>query len=191
MNLPGDDFTARLRSYVRRRIASASDADDVVQTVVLRLLSDPMRNQVPPPAWLLAAARTAIADHYRTRTREEDSLAEPAMVPGAEADARSDVTECLAPLLAGLADEDRVLLQRVDLEGASQADLAREMSLSASAMKSRVQRARARLRSALIARCEFERDSRGSPVGPATCRPSPTNEDCACRGDGSDSQECG
>ena len=184
MALVENEFTARLRAYVRRRVDSSSDADDVVQTVLLRLLQS---GQGPAPtspdAWLLATARTVIADHFRARARSGEELPESAGIPEGDHEDLSDIGRCLAPLLAGLSSEDRSLLQRVDVAGESQAELAREMGVSPSGLKSRVQRARDRLRNAVLARCEFERDSRGTPVGPATCRPGTSRDPCGCNGE--------
>jgi RNA polymerase sigma-70 factor (ECF subfamily) len=192
MNLPSDGFTERLRSYVRRRVATSSDADDVVQTALLRLLeSEAVSSDSSAQAWLLAAARNAIADHHRARARSGEPLTEPEAVPGTEPDEASDITECLAPVLAALAEDDRALLRRVDVEGDSQAELARELGLSVSGLKSRVQRARERLRKAVIARCEFERDRSGRPVGPATCRPRAAEDSCACDREPAGDRDCG
>lgn len=182
MELVADDFLARLKSYVRRRVPSSADAEDVVQTVLLRLLeARGARPPASPHAWLLAAARRAIVDLHRARARDgtepTQALDEPS-IP--EAEDLSDAAACLAPLLAGLPEDERRLLVRVDVEGASQAALARELGLSASGMKSRVQRARTRLREALLARCRVERDVHGLPLGDATCRDAATSRDCGC-----------
>jgi RNA polymerase sigma-70 factor (ECF subfamily) len=184
MDLAENEFAVRLRTYVRKRVPSSSDADDVVQTVLLRLLeSDRKRTLSSPKAWLLAAARTAIADHYRVRAKSAELLSDAAVITNSQLDDASDITKCLAPLLSGLPEEDQALLRRVDLEGQSQADLARQMGLSVSGLKSRVQRARARLRQAVLDRCQFERDSSGMPVGPASCKSTSSKDDCGCSGD--------
>jgi RNA polymerase sigma-70 factor (ECF subfamily) len=181
MGFAGNDFIGPLRTYVRRRVPSSSDADDVVQTVLLRLLeSDVEQSLASPTAWVLSAARTAIADHHRSRARSAELLPNTFEIPTSQPEDASDITECLVPLLAGLASDDQALLRRVDLEGESQAALAQEMGLSVSGLKSRVQRARGRLRDAVLSRCEFERDSQGSPIGPATCRPTTSPNGCGC-----------
>jgi RNA polymerase sigma-70 factor (ECF subfamily) len=58
----------------------------------------------------------------------------------------------------------------VDLEGRAQPDVARELGLSESGARSRVQRARARLRERLEACCRFAFDARGN-LTDATRRP--------------------
>lgn len=170
--LPDVDFYERLRAYVRRRVPRSFDTDDVVQTVMLRLLeSRKPRTLASTRAWLLAAARSAVVDLHRARARAGELIPDSNTILSVESEEGSDITECLLPLLGTLDPEDRTVLQRVDINGESQTGLARELSLSASGLKSRVQRARARLREAVLSRCVVERNARGMPVGPTTCKP--------------------
>ena len=85
------------------------------------------------------------------------------------ADVHDDVwmpfVECINPLLAGLNDADREAITLVDLQGASQAQVARDLGMSNSGLKSRVQRARQKMRSVLDECCEIEIDARGRPIG--------------------------
>jgi RNA polymerase sigma-70 factor (ECF subfamily) len=83
-------------------------------------------------------------------------------------------------LLGSLDAEDRILLERVDVAHESQVELAQEHSLTPTAMKSRVQRARTRLREAVLARCKVERDAQGRPTGAASCKPGPGGDACNC-----------
>lgn len=181
MSVVEPEFLARLRAFVRRRVPSAADADDVLQTIHLRLLES--RDRPAPEsthAWLLATARRAIADLHRARARSH-ARTEPAIdVAEQDGDDASDVTRCLAPLLARLAADDAELLTRVDVVGESQTAIARERSLSVSGLKSRVQRARERLRDAVLAHCAVERDATGFPAGPARCKPGPNGDACGC-----------
>lgn len=175
MDLVAEDFLTRLRAFVRRRVTSSADADDVVQTVLLRWLQSSQQSPAPAPhAWLVAAAKRAIIDLHRSRGRTDETADVEREVVEASDEERSDIGNCLAPLLATLPDEDRELLLRVDVEGASQTALAREFGITPSGLKSRVQRARTRLRAALTAHCIVDRDPHGHPVGPATCRPDPS-----------------
>jgi RNA polymerase sigma-70 factor (ECF subfamily) len=63
-----------------------------------------------------------------------------------------------------LPEEYADALRRVELEGQSQKDAARELGLSYSGMKSRVQRGRALLQQALLRCCAVERDVRGRVI---------------------------
>lgn len=175
------EFSARLRTWVRGRVPSSADADDVVQTVLLKLVeSGRVESLTSTHAWLRATARNVIADLHRSRASRSADSAEVADVASAEEDDDAEISRCLGPLLARLEPADRDVIQRVDVDGVSQAALARELALSASGMKSRVQRARARLRDAVLARCVVEFDGRGRPVGAPSCRPGDDAKRCGC-----------
>ena len=71
------EFQRRLRAFVRRRVPTDADADDVVQDALTRLV-----RHGPPPsgsvhAWLFTVARNVIIDRGRTRRDHVDGLHEP------------------------------------------------------------------------------------------------------------------
>lgn len=153
----------RLRDFVRQRVPAGVDPEDVVQDVLTRLLEH--ADQVPAgrvQAWALTAARNAIVDLLRRRrVAPLDGVG-----PAARRDEQdaTDLTACMRPLLGTLKDADRLVLEQVDAEGRSQADLARELGITSSTLKSRVQRARQRLRAVLEECCDVELDRRGAPL---------------------------
>lgn len=171
----------RLRSFVARRAPAGIEADDVVQDVLIRLLE--RADGVSPAkvdAWAVAAARNAIVDEVRRRRPVglEDEGSVRAANDTADVDL-ADLARCLRPLLELLDDEDRRLLERVDAGGASQADVARELGIPLSTVRSRVQRARQRMRTIIERCCEVELDARGVPVDARPRQPGSCGGDCA------------
>lgn len=161
------EFLDRLRAFVRRRVRSAHDADDIVQDVLTKFLQhDQSINSNSVHAWMFAVARRAIIDRSRANSRQ--SRSEPGDdLPLESPDgpsASAELARCMEPMLEALASDDRSLLKRIDIEGGSQADLARELGLSLSGLKSRVQRARRRLMGLLEDCCAVERDRAGQPA---------------------------
>ena len=174
------EFGARLRDYVRRRVPSAADADDVVQEVLTHLWQGRAPSApAAPTAWLFTVARHAIADlHRRRRRRPAQALEDDAELGAVKAPAPRELARCVRPLLDRLPAADRGLLERVDLGDESQTALAAELRLSVSGLKSRVQRARARLRHAVTECCRIELDRRGLPTDDYECR-RPGSCDCS------------
>lgn len=78
---------------------------------------------------------------------------------------RREVTDCLAPLVEHLNPTDREAIVLTEIQGLRLADAASRAGLSLSGMKSRVQRARHKLRSAILDCCEVALDGRGAPIG--------------------------
>jgi RNA polymerase sigma-70 factor (ECF subfamily) len=78
--------------------------------------------------------------------------------------ALQELATCLKPLISSLGPADQEALQLVEFEGLSQVEAAERLGLSVSGMKSRVQRARLHLRTALDECCRITLDRRGGIV---------------------------
>lgn len=158
----------RLRVYVARRV-NPGDADDVVQSVMVKLLerraeihADSVR------AWLFTVTRNAVAEYYRQHrpTVDLDTFGDVPENAGADPADRTigDLSDCLDPMLRMLSDADAEVLRRVDLQGTAQTDVAASLGVPLSTLKSRVQRARAKLRSAFDVCCSFDLSRTGAPI---------------------------
>ncbi len=179
-------FKNALGTYVRRRVGPA-EADDLISDILVRLVlhQGALAAATHPLAWLRRTAANAIADHYRSRAAErraldragqESALSHPtATLPDAAPDAAADIAACLMPFIHELPEADRDALLLTDLGGMTQSAAASQLGLSASGMKSRVQRARAKLKRRLLRCCAIETDRRGGIVDyqrrTTPCRP--------------------
>jgi RNA polymerase sigma-70 factor, ECF subfamily len=162
------DFGQRLRAYVARRVGPA-DADDIVQSVMVKLLE--RRDEIEADsvrAWLFTVTRNAVAEYYRQHrpSVDLDAFEE---IAGADVSDQADRTiaalsDCLEPMFRTLAASDAEVLRKVDLEGLPQIALAASMGIPLSTLKSRVQRARTKLRTAFDGCCEIERARGGAPI---------------------------
>jgi RNA polymerase sigma factor (sigma-70 family) len=138
-------------AYALRRVESREDAADVLAETFLiawRRLSE-----VPadPEArlWLYAVARHVIANLHRSerrRTRLGGRLAESLRTELATQAAPSGEAAEVLRAMTGLSDEDRELLLLVSWEGLSPSQAAKVLKVSSLAARSRLHRARRRLR---------------------------------------------
>lgn len=176
------EFHRRLRAFVRRRVRSDEEAEDIAQEVLLKFVreSDSI-DAGRGPAWILAVARREIADLHRRGGPRPAELSgdERARVDEDEPSALVELSHCVQPLLDRLAPADRDLLRRVDLLGESQAELADAQVLPRSTLKARVQRARERFRQELLECCSLALDARGLPSSYARRGP----DSCPCAGE--------
>jgi RNA polymerase sigma-70 factor, ECF subfamily len=174
----------RLRVYVARRV-NPGDADDVVQSVMVKLLE--RRAEIDAAsvrAWLFTVTRNAVSEYYR-QSRPSVDLDSFGDVPATDDVDPADRTignlsDCLDPMLRMLSESDADLLRRIDLKGEAQTDLAAALGIPLSTLKSRVQRARTKLRSAFDQCCAIDLGRNGAPIAferGAACAPS-------CSGDG-------
>jgi RNA polymerase sigma-70 factor (ECF subfamily) len=160
------DTLDRLQAFVAARVDDRELAADITQDVIVRSIASGALERVDnPAAWLYRSARNAVIDHYRTR-RQHISLEGLDAWPEQDADdvpndATRELSRCLQPMLDRLPDAARDALVRVDVDGETQLRVARELGLSLSGMKSRVQRARRDLKDLLEQCCAVDVDRRG------------------------------
>ncbi len=170
------ELHASIRGFVARRVRQPADVDDVVQRVFLQVhrALPTLRETDKLHAWVYQTTRRVIADFYRTpsQNREvatgtvEDIANELAASDSLEDDeaATRELSTCLKPLMSGLTAADQEALQMVEFDGVTQVEAAARLGLSVSGMKSRVQRARSHLRSALHDCCRIAVDRRGRVI---------------------------
>ena len=167
-------FESQLRRYVRGRVAPG-DVDDVIGDILLRLVrhARDLTEIDNATAWIYRVASNAVVDHHRRKSAEtralsraanrgasEDAGSETGAI--AEPDAAAALARCLTPLVRTLPEPYREALLLTDIGGLSQVEAGRRLGISASGMKSRVRRGRAKLKGALLGCCEIELDRRGA-----------------------------
>lgn len=151
-----------LRGWLLHHTGDPALCDDLLQDVFLRAMRhradlETLRNG---RAWLFEVARNRLTDHFR-RTRHAVPL--PDDLPAQETlPAPVDsLARCLPRVLGELSAEDREVIERCDLGGLSQQAYADQLGISLAAAKSRVQRARKRLRARLATACQVRFDEAG------------------------------
>jgi RNA polymerase sigma-70 factor (ECF subfamily) len=167
------EFQRRLRAFVSRRVRNSADVEDILQDTFLRIhrrLAE-VRSADRLAAWVFQVARSAIADHYRGRRPPgEASGAEPELPvaqgasAGEEEGAFAELAACLAPLVESLPAADREAVELSELRGLTQREASTRAGVTLSGMKSRVQRARRKLKAMLLDCCRIELDRRGGVV---------------------------
>ena len=169
LELLWEHYSHRLLAFIQSRVADPADADDIRQEVFIRihrhLCCRPEPEWNKPERWIYQIARHLIIDYYR---RRGELLAIPESVP-AEPDIAEDDPEVvlalsLKELINSLPEPYRQALILTEYHGLSQKQLAEQMGISLSGAKSRVQRARDKLRDMLLRCCHFEFDRRGHIV---------------------------
>ena len=160
-------FDEDLRAFVRRRVGDGDAAEDILQDVYLKIHSriDTLKDEEKVRAWVYRVARNAIVDYHRL-TKPSSELGEVPDEPPdpSEAELERELSGSVRRMLASLPPEHREALYLTEYEGLTQKELAERLGISLSGAKSRVQRARTRLKAALLDCCHFELDARGRVI---------------------------
>lgn len=152
-----------LRGYLCHRTGRVEDSEDLLQEVFIKALRQGERfcRVDNPRAWLFQVARNTLADRLRVSHAQvplPDDLAAPMDEPTLAVD---DLSQCLPRVLSELSEADRLAITLCDIEGRTQQDLADRLGISLPGAKSRIQRARQRLRSRMEAACKVRFDEQG------------------------------
>jgi RNA polymerase sigma-70 factor (ECF subfamily) len=161
------EFSAVLKRFILKRVGDEQVADDILQEVFIKVHRhlDTLEDDARLESWLYQITRNAITDFYRHSpafTALDDDT------PFTEQDDEDELQVALAVSVRGMMDllpePDRTALILDSLAGIPQAEIGARMGLSVSGAKSRVQRARAKLRGLLFDCCHFEFDRRGQVI---------------------------
>ncbi|MCR9159493.1 MAG: RNA polymerase sigma factor [Nannocystaceae bacterium] len=149
-----------IRRLCRRLCPDSTTADDVLQETLIAVLRNlgSYRGDASFTTWVYTVARTHYGRTLRTdqrhRARADRLAALVVSVPDAgagqdDALAASELRDRVQRALECLGPLDRAVLESRDFLGCSAAETARELSLTIPAVKTRLHRARARVRAML------------------------------------------
>ena len=166
------ELKTNLHRFISRRANNEADADDILQDVFFKIHSniECLRDTGKVHSWVYRITRNAIIDYYRSRRTDLSLDASPDAFEVAEEDAvesdtdREEILACLSPMVERLPNDYQRALVMSDVQGITQARVADELNLSLSGAKSRVQRARGKVKTMLLECCHFEFDRLGRAV---------------------------
>ncbi|HAA89881.1 MAG: RNA polymerase sigma factor [Thermoanaerobacterales bacterium 50_218] len=161
-----EEFAGPLKKFILKRVSNEYDAEDILQDVFCKICSniDELKDEGKLRAWVYQLARNAIIDYYRSRKFPVQLLESPenlAVQSLAGEDIVREVAQCLKSMINHLPEKYRQAIILTEFEGLSQKELSARLGLSFSGAKSRVQRARKKLKEMLLDCCRFEFDHLG------------------------------
>lgn len=179
------ELEQRLRPYLARRVASPADVDDLLQDIFVRMHQNlgSLRDDERFGGWVYRIANSALADRARRGSRapqlvQADHIAA-SLAPEAQADElQSDLGECVALFIGRLPSPYREAVTLTELEGLTQSAAAEMLCVSLSALKSRVQRGRDKIRHMFDECCQISLDCRGRVIECEARDPRQVPEDC-------------
>ncbi len=160
-----NDFHDRLLVFVEKRIFEREMTDDCVQDIFVKIYTglSSLRDNRKLESWIFQIARNTIVDFNRQTTKY-------ATVPinnqdpefETEDNKNEEIAKSIVPFIKQLPPKYSNSLMQYEIEGLSQKEISEREKISLSGAKSRIQRGRLKLMSALNECCKFEIDKRGN-----------------------------
>ena len=154
----------KLKSFVNRYTKDKAIADDIVQDVFLKVHSKlgQLKESEKLAGWIFQIARNTMTDYFRTKSK---TISQSDIDWESEKKPLNDcVTGCLQDMLTTLPTKYKQALELTEFKNLSQLELAKELNISYSGAKSRVQRARQMLKEKMDTAYLIKFDSYGNVV---------------------------
>jgi RNA polymerase sigma-70 factor (ECF subfamily) len=156
------DHESELRAFLQSRIHDAPQAEDLLQDVFIKALAEGNKfcELENARAWLFRVTKNQLIDYQRSH-EIYDEVPDKAEENNEEVPVEN-LANCLPFALSKMNAEDQEIIQRCDLDGMNQAQYAELKGLSLTGAKSRIQRARKRLKEELKNSCRIIFDDEGN-----------------------------
>ncbi len=174
---------ARVYQAVLRLVHDPAEAEDLTQETFARAVRalPAFRGESSLLTWLTSIARNVVLDRFRAiaRSRETgwdegddsslEAVPDPAPTPPADALERNESGACIQACVDVLPASERQVIELHDMLGLTAREIAEMLGASPGAIKTRLHRARAKLRAAFARHCEVYPTDRNE----LACRPKP------------------
>lgn len=163
--------------FISKRVHHLEDAQDLTQEVFYKLIQSQKKENISnPQGWLYSIAKNTIIDYYRKnkiQTEEIDADFSDLLIENQSdtpelslsEEQRTRLRNYLMSLIEQLPEEYRMVIQLSELEGLSQKEIAEELNMNYTTLRSKVQRGRAKLKKMISDCCDVIQGGKGSIIG--------------------------
>lgn len=163
-----DTFNLRLKQFILKRVPDGQSAEDILQDVFLKIHMHirTLKDEEKFQGWMYQIARNAIYDYYRQKFETTSDIPEMPYIPEdmLDEDVVQELAPCIREMINQLPPHYKQAIILTEYEGLTQRELAERLDLSFSGAKSRVQRAREKLKMMLLDCCHFQFDRLGKVI---------------------------
>ncbi|KAA2242689.1 RNA polymerase sigma factor SigZ [Chitinophaga agrisoli] len=163
-----EQFSGSLETFIHQKLNYTDQCNDILQDLYLKVYINigKIEKAGNIRAYLFQMAHNAVTDYHRKQQRAP-ALENDEIISLLE-DKQDELSEyqladcCLRPMIETLPEIYRQALILTELEGHTQQQLADKLDISLPAAKSRVQRAREKLKEIILQCCNYEFDKYGN-----------------------------
>jgi RNA polymerase sigma-70 factor (ECF subfamily) len=176
-----NNFDSHLSALVCKKVNHQDHCHDILQEVYIKVIQniDKINKAENIKSYLLKIADNAVTDHYRKQGNKNNNEIPADLLTINEPEVNDNSLQladcCLRPMIESLEPIYRDALIMIDLEGLTQKQYAEKACLSYTNAKTRVQRARQKLKEIILSCCTYEFDKYGNII---SCKKNQTK--CCC-----------
>lgn len=171
------DFNDELLGFIKARVNNPDTAQDMLQEVFIKIHQgfSQLSSKDKLASWVYQITRNTIIDYYRKKKLpvSDDSIFQGVAEEESDSSLNPQFINCLMPFVNQLPEKYKEALNKTVYGDLSQKEYAQELDISYTAVKSRVQRARQKLKELFTQCCNIQTDSYGNII-------SSNIDDCSC-----------
>lgn len=171
MNDIWNTFNHKLLSFIRSKVNNREDAEDLLQEVFIKIYSrlQDLKNEDKLESWIYQITRNAVIDYYRKKKLVYTTMPEFIDICEKKEDPPRDFAKCLKAFISQLKKEEQDIINATAINGEKQKEYALRNGEAYSTIKSRLQRARKKLKDLFISCCQLQLDRSGNIIDASNC----------------------
>jgi len=167
-------FNQELLGFINSRVNNKNTAEDILQDVFVKihLNAKHLTEETKLQSWLYQITRNAIIDFYRKKKLPVSTNLTAEIPEENKNESLLDFCNCLLPFVHQLPEKEKDAILKTELGNLSQKEYAKNLGINYSTLKSRIQRAKLKLKDSFVSCCKFKLDKNG--------RINPAENECSC-----------
>ncbi|RFM30828.1 sigma-70 family RNA polymerase sigma factor [Chitinophaga silvisoli] len=153
-------FYNHISAYLEQLKVDDNIVDDIRQDIFLKAHEsiDSLKDHQKIISWLKVITYNTVVDHYRKSKRKV-----PVIAPNDSLNEGNEhLIKCISSLIQTLPEEQKHVMEAIEVSGIPQVEYARLHHLPLSTVKSRIQRARKKIRETVMNSCFLRTDKYGN-----------------------------
>lgn len=160
-----NNYSEDLKRFIVSKVKDQVVADDILQDTFIKIHTKrhTLKETSKLKSWIFSIARNSVMDYFKTTNQSFE-------IPNLESETEIEEhahteAECLRGILSRLPKKYRTPLFLSDIKGLKQAEIAKNLDLSLSTVKSQIQRARKLVAKGFMDCCGFVENDKGVLIG--------------------------
>jgi len=153
-------FYNQITAYLQQLKVDQHIVEDIRQDVFLKAHAsiDTLNDHKKVISWLKVITYNAVVDHYRKANRTTPIID----TTTTHNEGNEHLIQCISLLIQTLPDEQKHVMEAIEVSGISQVAYAEQNNLPLSTVKSRIQRARKKIKETVMNSCYLRTDKFGN-----------------------------